>query len=120
MFKKKPILQYESAVEIYPNIITPAKNHVPEWYKKIPKWKNNEVLTMGKGFNLTVKQCFPFLDSFTTGYMIVLSNDLYVKNDNGVPYISWSRCDFPPTSRGKPIDANIIPTGHYPLEFALF
>ena len=60
MFKKKPVLQYESAVELYPNIVTPAKNHVPEWYKKIPKWKNNEVLTIGKGFNPTLKQCLPF------------------------------------------------------------
>ena len=118
MFKKKPVLQYESAVELYPNIVTPAKNHVPEWYKKIPKWKNNEVLTIGKGFNPTLKQCLPFLDSFTTGYMIVLPNDLYVKNDDGVPYISWNYCDFPPMSRGRPIDENLVPTGHSPIEFA--
>ena len=82
MFRKKPVLQYESAVEVYPNIITQAKNHVPEWYKKIPKWKNNKMFEVGKGFNITVKHCMPFLDSLTTGYMIVLSNDLYVKQDN--------------------------------------
>ena len=42
MFKKKAILKFESAIDIYPDIITPSKNHIPEWYKKIPKWKNNE------------------------------------------------------------------------------
>jgi hypothetical protein len=70
MFRKKPVLQYESAVEVYPNIITPAKNHVPEWYKKIPKWKNNEMFEVGKGWNITVKQCMPFMDSLTSGYMM--------------------------------------------------
>ncbi len=35
MFRKKTILEYESAIETYPNIITPAKNHIPDWYKKI-------------------------------------------------------------------------------------
>jgi hypothetical protein len=117
MFRKKPVLQYESAVEVYPNIITPAKNHVPEWYKKNPKWKNNEILTIGKGFNTTLKHCTPFLDSLTTGYMIVLSNDLYVKNNDGAPFISWNHCDFPPLARENPANVNLIPTGHYPLEF---
>ena len=99
MFRKKPVLQYESAVEVYPNIITPAKNHVPEWYKKIPKWKNNEIFEIGKGFNNTVKQCMPFFDSLTTGYMIVLPYDLYVKNDGGVPLLTWNSTEFFPKRR---------------------
>lgn len=39
----KPILQYESLLEEYPNIVSPAKANIPEWYKKIPKWKDNEI-----------------------------------------------------------------------------
>ena len=117
MFRKKPVLQYESAVEVYPNIITPAKNHVPEWYKKIPKWKNNEMFEVGKGFNVTVKQCMPFLDSLTSGYMIVLPNDLYVKNNNGSPFITWNLAEFPPKSRDNSVDLNLVPTGHSPTEF---
>jgi hypothetical protein len=117
IFKKKPVLQYESAIEVYPNIITPAKNHVPEWYKKIPKWENNEMFEIGKGFNITIKHCMPFLDSLTTGYMIVLSNDLYVKQDNGAPYITWNSTDFPPTARQAPASLNLVPTGHHPIEF---
>ena len=118
MFRKKPVLQYESAIEVYPNIITPAKNHVPEWYKEVPRWKNNEVFDLEKGFNKTIKQCMPFLDSLTTGYMIVLPNDLYVKNNNGAPLIIWSGAEFPPTSRDSVADLNLVPAGHYPLEFA--
>ena len=117
MFRKKPVLQYESAVEVYPNIITPAKNHVPDWYKKIPKWKNNEMFEVGKGFNVTVKHCMPFLDSLTAGYMIVLPNDLYVKNDDGAPLIAWNHTDFPPIARQDLASPNLVPIGHHPTEF---
>ena len=117
MFRKKPVLQYESAVEFYPNIITPAKNHVPDWYKKIPRWKNNEIFEIGKGFNITLKHCMPFLDALTTGYMIVLPNDLYVKNNNGLPFITWNESEFPPKSRESVSDLTLVPTGHFPTEF---
>lgn len=117
MFKKKPVLEYESAIEFYPNIITPAKNHIPDWYKKIPRWKNNEIFEMGKGFNITLKHCLPFLDSLTVGYVITLSNDLYVKNNNGDPFITWSETDFPPKERGEVASLNLIPFNHYPKEF---
>ena len=117
MFRKKPVLQYESAIKAYPNIITLAKNHIPEWYKKIPRWKNNEIFEFGKGFNITIKHCMPFLDSLTTGYMIVLPNDLYVKNNDGLPFITWNSAEFPPKSRNNIADSNLVPTGHYPLEF---
>jgi len=117
MFRKKPVLQYESAVEVYPNIITQAKHHVPEWYKKIPKWKNNEMFDVGKGFNITVKHCMPFLDSLTAGYMIVLPNDLYVKNNNGSPLITWTKSEFPPLLRDDVADLSLVPTGHHPTEF---
>jgi hypothetical protein len=117
MFIKKPVLEYESAVEVYPNIITPAKNHVPEWYKKIPKWKNNKMFEIGKGFNTTVKQCMPFLDSLTAGYIICLPNDLYVKNNNGIPFITWNNAEFPPNSREEMSFLELVPINHYPLEF---
>ena len=117
MFRKKPILKHESAIEIYPNIITPAKNHIPDWYKKIPKWKNNKIFEVGKGFNNTLKQCMPFIDSLTAGYMIVLPHDVYVKNDNGFPLITWNSIEFPPKIRNEVADLNLVPIGHYPSEF---
>lgn len=117
MFRKKAILKYESAIDVYPNIITPAKNHIPEWYKQVPRWKNNEIFEFGKGFNITIKHCMPFLDSLTSGYMIVLPNDLYVKNNNGSPFITWNNADFPPKSRNEVADLNLVPTGHHPTEF---
>ena len=117
MFRKKPVLEYESGIDFYPNIIVPAKNTIPLWYKKIPKWQNNEMFEIGKGFNITVKHCMPFMDSLTTGYMIVLPNDLYIKNDNGVPLITWNNSDFPPESRNNVADLQLVPFEHCPLEF---
>lgn len=117
MFRKKPILEYESAIEVYPNIVTPAKNSMPEWYKKIPKWKNNKIFEIDKGFNLSVKQCMPFLDSFTTGYTVVLPNDLYITDDNGLPYVSWKDAEFPPSWRNEVADLNLVPSNHYPMEY---
>jgi hypothetical protein len=119
MIRKKPILEYESGVDIYPNIITPAKNHIPEWYKKITKWKNNEIFTLEKGFEGTVKRCVPFLESLITGYMIVLPHDLYVKNNNGQPYLTWNEngVQFAPTFRDEVSSINLVPAGHYPIEY---
>jgi hypothetical protein len=117
MFKKKPILQYESAVKIYPNILIPAKNNIPEWYKEIPVWKNNEIFTVNKGFNVTVKHCMPFLDSLITGYLVVLPNDIYIKNNNGLPLITWNKSEFPPLNREEPSILKSVPFGHSPIEF---
>jgi hypothetical protein len=36
MFRKKPVLEYESGIDFYPNLIVPAKTTIPLWYKKIP------------------------------------------------------------------------------------
>jgi hypothetical protein len=117
MFRKKPILQYESAIEVYPNIITPAKNNIPEWYKKIPRWRNDEVFNINTGFERTIKQCIPFLDCFTTGYVIVLPQDLYVKDNEGQPFLTWVNAEFPPDWRSEVADLNLVPAGHYPIEY---
>lgn len=117
MFNKKPIIKYESALEFYSNPLTPAKNHIPEWYKKIPKWKNNKIFSIETGFNETVKQCMPFLDSLTTGYMITLPHDINVTNDNGVPLLNWKHSEYPPKSRNEVSNSNLVPFGHFPMEF---
>jgi hypothetical protein len=90
---------------------------MPEWYRKIPKWKNNKIFEIDKGFNLSVKQCMPFLDSFTTGYTVVLPNDLYITDDNGLPYVSWKDTEFPPSWRNEIADLNLVPSNHYPMEY---
>ena len=119
MIRKKPILNYEPSIEYYSNQISPAKNHIPNWYKKIPQWVNGKPFSLQNGYQPTVKICTPFLDSFTTGYMISLAHDIYVINENGIPYITWkdSSQKHMPSARASVADKNLIPTGHFSTEF---
>lgn len=118
MFKKQ-IFQHESAISEYPNIITLAKDHIPEWYKKITPWRNNEIFTFEGGFQHSVKKCMPFLDSLTTGYMIVLPYDIYVKNNNGIQYMfTKNNLPFSPIKRDSPADLKLVPFEHSPEEWA--
>lgn len=119
MFKEKPILKYESVFEAYPNAVSTAKSHIPEWYKKIPKFKNKGELNEQKGLELTLKGCMPFIDAISCGYMITLPYDIYVKDNNGYPLLFWR--DLPdfqtPRQRDQVADKSLVPTGHYELEY---
>ena len=118
MFRKKPVLQYESAIKVYPNIITPAKNHVPEWYKKILKWKNNKIYSIEDGFHNSVKHCMPFFDSLSIGYLITLPYDLYVTVEQDHPVIAWpQKVKNPPHLRTSIVDYSLVPENHFLLEF---
>lgn len=84
----KPIFEYQMAAPEYPQSLVSAKTLVPKWFKDVPKFKggrlNREILK-------TIKQCVPFGDSFTTGYMVTLAHDLVVDYRDGAerPYINW-------------------------------
>ena len=49
-----------------------ASDVMPEWYKKIPMR-----FTMGEQEDLTIKACIPFLDSISTGYFLVTTQDYH-------------------------------------------
>jgi hypothetical protein len=67
---------YFALKEDYP---TPIKLNIPEWYKKIDH----------APLNKTIKGCMPFLDTLTSGYLLKIPQDFYVrhnvdnKNENG-------------------------------------
>jgi len=54
-----------------------SKMFVPNWYKKIPAYRKIEErkLRLGRQAS-TIKQCMPFLDAFTSGYMITVPHDI--------------------------------------------
>lgn len=60
----------------------PAKNYIPEWYKKtghsVPP--ASKLLTLQER---TVKKCVPVLDALTAGYIIPTPCDLYVYQEDG-------------------------------------
>ena len=49
----------------------PAKLNIPEWYKKL----EHSML------NRTVKGCMPFLDTLTSGYLLKMPQDFYVRHN---------------------------------------
>jgi hypothetical protein len=78
---------------------SPAKQSVPEWYKKIPKFFDgtNKVSVGQRGAsNIGVKGCVPFLDALTCGYVVRLHCDILVSRDeNNEPTLSWAS-EIPP------------------------
>jgi hypothetical protein len=57
----------------------PSKECIPEWFKKIPQYENNNLeIVKGPKFNTTVKKCMPFLDSFLTGYIQTTWTEIFI------------------------------------------
>jgi hypothetical protein len=49
----------------------PIKLNIPDWYKKL----NHKIGEM------TVKGCMPFLDALTSGYLLKMPQDLYIRHN---------------------------------------
>lgn len=64
-------IKFSSHVKEYVAPPGPALNYIPEEYKKIPKFIDNNLNKK------TVKGCIPFLDALTCGYIIPFPFDIY-------------------------------------------
>ncbi len=75
----------------------PAKNSIPEWYKKHPGFLSDDgsAKPNGNGQSLaTVKKCMPFFDSLTAGYIMSTAVDIHVtQTEEGVHY-EWARLSY--------------------------
>lgn len=58
----------DSNKEILP---VPIKTNIPEWYKKLKYSIHNK----------TIKGCMPFLETLTTGYLLKMPQDLYIRHN---------------------------------------
>lgn len=64
-----------------------ASDVMPEWYKKIPMRFN-----IGAKEDLTIKACVPFLDSISTGYFLVTTQDYHFgTNEDGSYFFKSER-----------------------------
>lgn len=74
---------------------TPAKNSIPEWYKKTNLYLEEGDKYPGlakeqvQATNTTIKACTPFLDALTAGYMWHLPVDLEVRKYNSEYSFRW-------------------------------
>lgn len=107
------IIKSEPHHEAYPDL-SPTKTTLPKWYKDIPAFTENGNPSFGKK---TAKLCAPFLDSFTTGYVMPLVGDLEIKQLNGFPTFNWGFVELlhlrPPTGVEPP-----APQGYTPQFYA--
>jgi hypothetical protein len=92
-----PVVKFFAATEQAKNFWDypePSKNFVADWYKKQPRYLNNENkagLSRSNGLkNTTVKACMPFQDAMLTGYIWALPMDLQVTYENDMYFIQWS------------------------------
>ncbi len=70
--------------------LKPMKSSIPDWYKDAPVYTEGESVWNRKG----LKQCVPFLDSLTTGYLIPLPMDVYVDKYYGGQHFTWGDSTF--------------------------
>jgi len=84
------VLKFEPSKPYFPKIKT-MRSSVPEWYRK--GVRQLEPSGNIKAPQPTIKSCVPFLDAMTSGYYIPLPVDIYVTQENGLPYYAWQPSD---------------------------
>jgi hypothetical protein len=82
------LLKYKSLIKEFTSILVPSKTIIPEWYRSLMP------IIDGNENNMSSKKCIPFLESFTTGYSIVLPCDILVKQTDGQTNITWRMEEF--------------------------
>lgn len=106
----KNIIKYCANDDFY-EPIKPAKSFVPQWYKDIENFNYSNIKFFDDGYvKRNVKNCMPFLDSLTSGYIVELPCDIYVEKRDHGPFISWES-PFAPVDSRRP-DTNLIPIPH--------
>ena len=74
--------------EFYPS---PQKNHMPIWIKKLNSYSGGGgFVPSGDGSGeQTAKRCVPMLDAVTTGYALLLTEDILVERQDGFSFFKW-------------------------------
>ena len=105
--KEQEIVFYaaEKEFEYIEDPILPASSMIPKWYKNIPKSFNKNQENLIGRWSSTIKQCYPFLDALTTGYMITLPCDVEIKKINNETYAFWSA----PVQSQQIMEKDILP-----------
>ena len=93
MRKNKPTIEFNVSKD-FEGIFDkpePARNNIPEWWKKQSRYQDNNHHTYNaKGeVSHTIKRCMPVMDAMTAGYVIKLPSDLVVQQVNGNPVFVW-------------------------------
>jgi hypothetical protein len=103
---------YDVAEEYYP---VPAKNLLPEWYKKSFGHVGNKKLlysTAQDGGSSTIKKCLPVFDALTAGYILLSHEDVVVSDApdaSGAVWWYWTNNSVPMINFHGPQQAQLHP-----------
>jgi hypothetical protein len=67
----------------------PASKILPEWYMDMPPYSSGTKFNLEPFPNVTVKKCFPVLDSLTSGYVVPLWSDIQVISKFNSHKLKW-------------------------------
>ena len=69
----------------------PAAKLIPEWWKSIPKYSTpDNKIDIDPKACVTVKQCAPTIDMFSSGYILPLWADILVKKSGNDTLVKWT------------------------------
>jgi hypothetical protein len=87
-------IPYDDLSDLILEIPQPSSKFIPQWYKKNPKFinddkvaglsENNSIAT-----NTTIKSCSPFLDALSFGYVWSSPVDIEIKKDDNEYFFRW-------------------------------
>jgi hypothetical protein len=87
----------------------PIKQTIPKWYKDAPNdYLKAPRFEQGQLINNSLKQCMPFLDALTVGYVQLTWTDIYIRNDKNE--VSWDLPTEPFILSWR--EAKHVPTPH--------
>jgi len=119
--KKQKISFIPASKEIYDFVAPPtsAKKNIPEWYKKAnTDYIKKPVFTpSGRLENVSIKQCMPFFDAISSGYIQSTWCDIYIEriSSNNINIISATKPEII-GSRDK-VNIKYFDEEFYPNEF---
>lgn len=118
MKNKITFIPASEEVEKYVAPPVPIKTVVPDWYKRADTeyLKNPKFDDQGSLANTSLKQCVPFLDAMTSGYVQKTWCDIYIDAESEDVKFSFSTTPKPVGARPK-THIKYFDSEFYPVEF---
>jgi hypothetical protein len=90
-FSKDKNIQFTCGEELWDVIPKPypSRKYIPDWFKALPMNLGPEQDVTDHFDNRTIKQCVPFLDAMTAGYIIPLAADVEFQTNSDASGVDW-------------------------------